>query len=753
MVRSPARLKQSKWSYLRRRPRLYSKPTQRSFTVTWQDSTPNNTEAGKGSSCSVSSAETVPTRSPVNDPHASLLAQSKPDLLRMSPSLALDAVPPSFSTSSSDREEVIQHTLEAVRSGCESELEEDPIPRSVLKLGPLPSSGKALSELLPNLQPCKSIGLFKELCTDDEHSLISEGSREVQLVKRPLLNIIAERQPLENENLAAKGTSSSFGKERSRKKLDFEGDTNGVAVSTFGRQHGTVSTNESANLHGKEERSAEKESKSRHSKIHHVEVPKRSSLENEGAASAKKRMSDVASMSKDHSTPVTQKIQIKERSVYTYEMESQKHNLFGNQRVVAARKRIPDLAAFRPRSHSTPIAPLRHVTSNEDPSIPKDLGPMLLSRIVKRAALKLEAQPVSSDIFHAARNAPHMSFISPSTAAQNQQHRRASSHSLTKQRQHITHQDNIASGGAHKNNESSTGKACKFILGEQQDVCIRRRQDSDGAKQLSLSKHNQCQDCAEDMQASKKRLERHVSFFDDQRRHSERTVINNDVQSEAESPVIPKLQESSRTRKGKVDVCSEREREVLVLKLLKSGQTKSSRDAQCGTESPVMFKLQESVQAKKPRIDAHDLPKSPAIAKLQEHAQRKKRKKAKVWVRVQLYDHPNGQRAKSDVNMYDIYLSLALEIIEEKRQKCQSEKEKKVMKWFYKEVAKDATEIIDDVQMYTNELFELEKEMRKMRALMKKLYNIGLEVQEYVKENNIQGVDPFQFYFQEELYA
>ncbi|XP_050052670.1 uncharacterized protein [Dermacentor andersoni] len=750
MVRSPARSKESKWSHLRRRPR-YIKPTHRSFRVPWQDSTPNSTEDGKGSSCNVSSAEAVPTGNPVNDPHANLLAQSKPDLLDKSPSLELDTVPPSYSTSP-DREELVnKHTLEVVRSGYESDLEEDPVPHSVPKLRLLPSSGKALSELLPNFQPSKSIGLLKHLCVDS-HPLISECTREPQLVKRPLLNIIAEQQPSKSENLAANGMSSSFGKERSRKKLDFQADTNGVAVSTFWRQHGTFSTNESANLHGKEERSAEKESKSRHSKMHHVEVPKGSSPENQEVASVKKHMSDVASMSKGQLTTVA-KIQNEEKSVRACEMESQKHNLFGNQLVVAARKRTLDLAAFRPKSHSTPIVPVRHVTSNAEPSIPMELGPVLLPRILKRTELKLEAQPVSSDIIHAAKNAPHMSSIFPCTPAQYQQHSRATSHSLTKQRQYITRPDNIASGGADKNNELSIGKAGKVILVEQQDVCISRHQDCDSAKQLCLPKHNRSQDCAEDMQASEKRLARlHVSF-DGQSRHLEHSVISNDMQSEAGSPVIPKLQESGRTRKGKMDACSEREHQVLELKLLKSGQTKSSRDAQCGTESPVILKLQESAQGKKPRMDKHDLPKSSAIAKFQERAERKKRKKAKVWVRVQLYDQPNGTRSKADVNMYDIYLTLALEIIEENRQKCQSDKEKTVMKWFYEEVAKDATAIIDDVQLYTNELFELEKEVRRMNALSKQLYNIGLEVQKYVKENNIQGVDPFQFYFEGELYA
>lgn len=90
-------------------------------------------------------------------------------------------------------------------------------------------------------------------------------------------------------------------------------------------------------------------------------------------------------------------------------------------------------------------------------------------------------------------------------------------------------------------------------------------------------------------------------------------------------------------------------------------------------------------------------------------------------------------------------------MIEEQRQHCLSEKEKKVLKQFYEEVTKDATKIIDEVQVYTDELFELRKEVLKMKALRKKLTHISCELEQLVKENNIQGLDPFQFFCQEEV--
>ncbi|XP_075734947.1 uncharacterized protein LOC119187747 isoform X4 [Rhipicephalus microplus] len=196
-------------------------------------------------------------------------------------------------------------------------------------------------------------------------------------------------------------------------------------------------------------------------------------------------------------------------------------------------------------------------------------------------------------------------------------------------------------------------------------------------------------------------------------------------ESEEASPGIPKLQECGQTRKGK-------------------------RDAQLVTESPVIPKLQERTRAKKPKMDSHDLQLSPSVATVQKHAQRKKRKRPKVWVQVRLYDQPGGLRTKEDVTMYDIYLSLALEIIEVNRQQCQSKKGKKVMDQFYKEVAKDAIGMIDELQLYTNELVELQQEIMKMMRLRKELDRISRGLGKYVRENDIRNVDPYQFYFEDE---
>lgn len=677
MVRSPAKSKESKWSYLRTRPRLYNKPTHRSFKVIWED--------------------------------------SSPDVLGKPQSSPCDAVPPSYSTSSGSKE-AAQHTPKVMRSGYESELDEDPIPPSVRKLLLVPSSGKALSaEPLPNLPPSKPSELLKDLCFDSEHSLISECSREALLVKRPLLNITSEPQAQGSKHLPMKEMSRSFGKEQSR-KLDFEAGTNGAAVPTSQRQYRTVSMNGSVNAHGTEKRSASKESKNRHSRIHHVEVPKSSPPGNEQVALAEKRMPDVTYMQHSCTTPVAQNIQSKEGTQYTSESESTKRSSFRNRQGVPAKKCMSDASPFVPRAHSTPLPSMKHIISIGSSSNPMELRSWLARW---RTAPQLETSPVSS----ATKNAP-MSCISQSTAAESKQHSTASLHSSTKMTQVKTCQD-INTAGTDKNGESSPGKAYEVALVEQHDVSFPAHRKADGAKQSSLSKHNQSQAPAEDKQASKRSPKQlHVSF-DDQRKYLEHTFINSEVQSEEGSPVIPKLQERGLTRKGK-------------------------RDAQWGTESPVIPKLQEGAQAKKPKMDTRDLQLSPAVPTVQRRAHRKKHKRRKAWVQVQLYDQPSGLRTKADVTMYDIYLSLALEIIEENRQQCQSEKEKRVMARFYEEVAKDATKIIDELQVYTNELSELKQEMSKMTDLTKKLDRISHGLGKYVQENNIKNVDPYQFYFEDE---
>ncbi|XP_075734948.1 uncharacterized protein LOC119187747 isoform X5 [Rhipicephalus microplus] len=238
-----------------------------------------------------------------------------------------------------------------------------------------------------------------------------------------------------------------------------------------------------------------------------------------------------------------------------------------------------------------------------------------------------------------------------------------------------------------------------------------------------------------------------------------------------ESPIIPKLQECTRAKKpimdtnevwDQVHLCDQpsgytagsdesEEASPGIPKLQECGQTrKGKRDAQLVTESPVIPKLQERTRAKKPKMDSHDLQLSPSVATVQKHAQRKKRKRPKVWVQVRLYDQPGGLRTKEDVTMYDIYLSLALEIIEVNRQQCQSKKGKKVMDQFYKEVAKDAIGMIDELQLYTNELVELQQEIMKMMRLRKELDRISRGLGKYVRENDIRNVDPYQFYFEDE---
>lgn len=150
-----------------------------------------------------------------------------------------------------------------------------------------------------------------------------------------------------------------------------------------------------------------------------------------------------------------------------------------------------------------------------------------------------------------------------------------------------------------------------------------------------------------------------------------------------------------------------------------------------------------------------------AVEEAQEHKKQdsgettktKRRKRQKILVPVHLYDSSDGQRGEKDVTLYDVYLSLATEMIELKRKECKSEEGKQVLKMFYEEVVKGATGIIDDVQKhYVDKLHEMDEERKKIRALRKEFDRLGKTLEEYIKEKNIQGVHPYQFCFTEEDY-
>nr|XP_037291716.1 uncharacterized protein LOC119187747 isoform X2 [Rhipicephalus microplus] len=627
MVRSPVTPKHSKWSYLRARPRMGKKPANRTFLPDWEDTPPNVLGKTQRSS---------------------------------------DAVSPSFTTTSGSREAVRHYKPKVMtsvyESEQESELDEDPFPPSIRKLILRKSSEKALSaEPLSNLPPSEPSERLKDLYIDNESShtneYSSEFSRKTLPLGRPVLNIISEPYPPESKHLPVKKVSTSFGKKKSG-KLDFEAGTIDVVVPTCQGLHQTVSMNRSAAIHGTE-KYALKKSKNRRSRIQRVEVPESSQTGNEQLALAEKHMPDVTYMPYS-CTPVAQEIQMKQKIQYTSESQGTKCSPSGSQQGVVAKKCMSNSSVFVPQGHSTPLPSVRHIISIGSSSIPMELSSGLARR--RTTATQWKTQPASSATEKAQEvQSEEVSPVIPK----------------------------LLECGRTRN-----GKRNAQLITE--SSIIPKLQECTRAKKPIMDTHevwdqvNLCDQPSGLTASSDEEVQsEEVSPVIPKLLECGRTRNGKrNAQLITESPIIPKLQECTRAKKpimdtnevwDQVHLCDQpsgytagsdesEEASPGIPKLQECGQTrKGKRDAQLVTESPVIPKLQERTRAKKPKMDSHDLQLSPSVATVQKHAQRKKRKRPKVWVQVRLYDQPGGLRTKEDVTMYDIYLSLALEIIEVNR--------------------------------------------------------------------------------------
>ncbi|XP_077505379.1 uncharacterized protein LOC144115095 isoform X1 [Amblyomma americanum] len=134
-----------------------------------------------------------------------------------------------------------------------------------------------------------------------------------------------------------------------------------------------------------------------------------------------------------------------------------------------------------------------------------------------------------------------------------------------------------------------------------------------------------------------------------------------------------------------------------------------------------------------------------------ETSKTKGKKRKKTSVPVQLYDSSDGQRGKDDVTLYDVYLSLATEMIEDQRKQCTYQEGKEVLKMLYEEVVRNAARAINAVQRrHADKLHKLNEERDKIRAQRKEFYRLGGMLKEYIEEKNIPGVHPYEFCFTED---
>lgn len=130
-------------------------------------------------------------------------------------------------------------------------------------------------------------------------------------------------------------------------------------------------------------------------------------------------------------------------------------------------------------------------------------------------------------------------------------------------------------------------------------------------------------------------------------------------------------------------------------------------------------------------------------------AQTDKKKKKRVYVAIQVYQPEGRERSKCEVTAFDVFLTLAMEVIDEEIEQCQSEEGKQVLEMYKQNIIKETGKIIEELQVYTRRLPELEKEKRNLRALRKKIEVLEEKIVRCVRENGLD-IDPYEFLLDEE---
>lgn len=129
--------------------------------------------------------------------------------------------------------------------------------------------------------------------------------------------------------------------------------------------------------------------------------------------------------------------------------------------------------------------------------------------------------------------------------------------------------------------------------------------------------------------------------------------------------------------------------------------------------------------------------------------QKKKKKKKKAYVAIQVYQPKGVERSKCDVTAFDVFLTLAMEVIDDEIEQCQSEEGKRDLGRYKQYIIEETGKIIEELQVYTSRLHEVEKERRNLRALRKKIEEAEEKLVRCIRENGLD-IDPYQFLWDEE---
>lgn len=116
---------------------------------------------------------------------------------------------------------------------------------------------------------------------------------------------------------------------------------------------------------------------------------------------------------------------------------------------------------------------------------------------------------------------------------------------------------------------------------------------------------------------------------------------------------------------------------------------------------------------------------------------------------IKLYQPKGVERSKCQATCFDVFLTLAMEVIDEEIEQCQSAEGKRVLEMYKQSIIKETCKIIEELNVYTVRLPELKKEQRKLRALRKNIEELEEKIVRCVRENGLD-IDPYQFLVDEE---
>lgn len=122
----------------------------------------------------------------------------------------------------------------------------------------------------------------------------------------------------------------------------------------------------------------------------------------------------------------------------------------------------------------------------------------------------------------------------------------------------------------------------------------------------------------------------------------------------------------------------------------------------------------------------------------------KKKKKKRQYVAIQVYQPKGVERSKCDVTAFDVFLTLAMEVIDDEIEQCQSEEGKRDLGRYKQYIIEETGKIIEELQVYTSRLHEVEKERRNLRSLRKKIEEAEEKLVRCIRENGLD-IDPYQF--------